>query len=178
MGCPVETCARAVRMLMACDHTTVRAVSSLYLTEPVAEHEQPWFYNFALKAVTTLDPGQLLEFCQSIETALGRVRTVSNGPRIIDLDLLYFGQKIINEGNLIIPHPRLTERKFVLVPLVEIAPDFLDPVQRKSMLKLLRQVNDKHAILLYEKNWLEPLQPVGPDRGDTAQSDGERGDEV
>lgn len=108
-------------------------MSPLYETEPVGYRKQGWFLNCAVKVKTDLKPQKLLEFLQSIEKRLGRVRTIKNGPRTIDLDILFYGKKIINEDNLIVPHPRLHERLFVLEPLNDICPDFVHPILKKSI---------------------------------------------
>lgn len=112
--------------------------SSLYETEPVGYKEQGWFLNCAIEIKTNLNPQELLEFLLLIEKRLGRVRAIKNGPRTIDLDILFYDNKIINENNLIVPHPRLHERAFVLEPLNEICPNFVHPVLKKSINKLYK----------------------------------------
>lgn len=107
---------------------TLRAVSSLYRTEPVGFLDQDWFLNAAAQIETQLNPRELLNRLIAIERELGRVRTMRNGPRTIDLDILLWEDLIINEDDLVIPHPRLQDRFFVLEPLVEIAPDVRHPV--------------------------------------------------
>jgi 2-amino-4-hydroxy-6-hydroxymethyldihydropteridine diphosphokinase len=107
---------------------TLLAVSSLYRTEPVGYLDQDWFLNAAAHIATQLGPHELLIRLLAIERELGRVRTVRNGPRTIDLDILLWQNAIVNEDDLVIPHPRLHERLFVLEPLAEIAPDVRHPV--------------------------------------------------
>ena len=111
-------------------------VSSLYKTEPLGYKEQGWFLNCAIEVETGLKPDDLLKFLLWIEKRLGRVRTIKNGPRTIDLDILFYGEKIINKNNLIVPHPRLHERLFVLEPLNEICQSLIHPVLKKSIKKL------------------------------------------
>ena len=111
-------------------------LSSLYETEPVGYKNQNWFLNCAVQIKTGLKPQELLKFILSIENKLGRIRAIKNGPRTIDLDILFYGNKIIKTKNLAIPHPRLHKRLFVLKPLADICPDFVHPVLNKSIDKL------------------------------------------
>ncbi len=115
---------------------TVKAMSSFYETEPVDFAAQPWFLNCVVALETHLMPRQLLSRLQSIEQEMGRRRTHLKGPRLIDLDILLFGRAIVDLPNLIIPHPALHQRRFVLEPLVEIAPDERHPVFKKTMRQL------------------------------------------
>jgi len=98
--------------------------SRIYQTEPVGFKDQEWFFNQVLEIETELEPHKLLAICQDIEKEIGRVKTFRWGPRVIDIDILLCGDLKINDDSLTIPHPRIFERKFVLLPLVEIAPDF------------------------------------------------------
>lgn len=123
-------------------------ISSLYETEPVGYKEQDWFLNCAVEIVTELNPHELLKFLLLIEKILGRIRTIKNSPRTIDLDILFYGDKIINENNLIVPHPRLHERLFVLEPLKEICPHFIHPVFNKSVNELHSLVNKLEVVKL------------------------------
>ncbi len=110
------------------EKTKIIKISNLYLTKPVGYLNQDKFLNGAIILNTILKPLELLDFLKSIETKLKRIKTFKNGPRTIDLDILYYEDKIIKQKNLIIPHPRLYERSFVLEPLNEIDPEFIDPV--------------------------------------------------
>lgn len=114
--------------------------SPWYQTAPVGYLNQDWFINGALEINTDLPPLDLLHFLQSIETKLKRVRTLKNGPRTIDLDLLFYGNQVINTRELTLPHPRLTERLFVLVPLNDIASNFIHPIEKKTISKLLKRL--------------------------------------
>lgn len=107
--------------------------SSLYETEPIGFKKQDWFLNSVVEIETGLKPIELLEFLQSIEKNLKRAKTIKYGPRIIDLDILFYGNEILKEKNLVVPHPRLHERLFVLEPLKEIAPRFVHPVLKKKI---------------------------------------------
>ena len=127
----------------------LRKVSPLFSTEPVGFRAQPWFLNVALALETRLHPMKLLEHCQQIEQSLGRVRTFRDAPRTLDLDILLFGDLVIDRPDLQIPHPRMTERRFVLEPLARIAPDAVHPVLGKSIRSLLAACPDKSAVLPY-----------------------------
>ena len=113
----------AVRLLRATTGIQVTAVSPVYDTVPVGVTGQPNYLNLAVAITTALTPGELLAACQGIENALGRVRGVRWGARTIDLDILCYGELVSNDPNLTLPHPRLTERAFALVPLATLAPE-------------------------------------------------------
>ena len=114
----------------------VTAVSAYYETEPVEYLAQPWFLNCAVAMTTDLMPRQLLAWLQKIEHAMGRKRTVAKGPRVIDLDILLFGSSVVDTPQLTIPHPAMHERRFVLEPMAEIAPDVRHPVFKRTMREL------------------------------------------
>ncbi|MGE5125760.1 MAG: 2-amino-4-hydroxy-6-hydroxymethyldihydropteridine diphosphokinase [Betaproteobacteria bacterium] len=116
--------------------------SSLWLTEPVGGPPQGWFLNAAAGGRTALSPEALLAACLDTERALGRVRTVRNGPRTIDVDLLLYGEQRIERPGLVVPHPRLHERRFVLAPLAEIAPHLAHPTLGATIEELLARCPD------------------------------------
>ena len=125
---------------------TVSNASSCFETEPVGFSDQPWFLNQAIELKTRLKPTELLSLCQDIEAACGRIRTFPNAPRTLDLDILLYGDLVINQQNLIIPHPRLPERRFALEPLAQIAPNVMHPVLKKSIRALLEACLDSSEV--------------------------------
>lgn len=116
-------------------------VSPVYETLPWGYEQQPVFLNAVLEAETRLKPGALLAHLKEIEVRLGRQPGFRNGPRVIDLDVLFYELQVINLPGLEIPHPKLHERAFVLVPLADLAPDFLHPVLLRTVLELLLEVD-------------------------------------
>jgi 2-amino-4-hydroxy-6-hydroxymethyldihydropteridine diphosphokinase len=124
LGDPAASMGAALRMLDADPQTTVAAVSSLYRTPPWGKTDQPDFLNAAAEVSTALSPRGLLDLCLEAERKLKRVREERWGPRLIDIDLLVFGDRSVHESGLDVPHPRMLERAFVLVPFAEVAPDF------------------------------------------------------
>jgi 2-amino-4-hydroxy-6-hydroxymethyldihydropteridine diphosphokinase len=123
-----DFCRRAVDVLREASDVEVEKVSSLYETSPIGGPPQRSFVNAVAKASTSLGARELLELTQSIENKLGREPSdIHWGPRVVDLDILTFGDEKISEPDLEIPHPRMTQRRFVLVPLLEIEPDASDP---------------------------------------------------
>src|ERR1700687_2010348 len=114
-------------------------VSSFYYTEPVGYKEQEDFINAVVILETSRSPVELLAICHVIEDRLGRRRTVRWGPRTVDLDILLYNDLVVSRPDLIIPHPLMAVRKFVLAPLVEIAPDVMHPVLNKTMIQLLSE---------------------------------------
>lgn len=116
--------------------------SHLYETEPWGHHDQPDFYNQVVEVTSDLEPGDIMKQLLLIEETLGRVRTFKNASRLIDLDILFYRDRQVQKNGVIIPHPHVADRRFVLQPLCEIAPDFMDPVRQKSVCQLLQECND------------------------------------
>lgn len=137
--------ARAVAAL-ASHGVRVTRESSLYETEPVDFREQDWFLNSVVEAETDLTPGQVMDALLKIERALGRQRLVPKGPRLIDMDILLFGSSIVRTPELEVPHPRMAQRRFVLVPFNEIAPGARHPVLKKTVAELLAEVPDPSEV--------------------------------
>ena len=119
----------------------VTAVSAVYETPPWGVTEQPDFLNICLAGETTLPPPLLLTALKAIETRMGRQPTYRWGPRLIDIDLLFYGDWVVADPDLIIPHPRLVERAFVLAPLADIAPDFIHPQNHKTVSAMLSELD-------------------------------------
>jgi 2-amino-4-hydroxy-6-hydroxymethyldihydropteridine diphosphokinase len=136
MGDRQENLRTAIEQLAAAEVRVLRE-SPIYETEPVGLTSQRWFLNMVVEAGTELFPMQLLTRTSKIERALGRVRTVPNGPRTIDIDILLYGKATVRSSRLEIPHPRMKERRFVLVPLADLAPDLRHPVTHQTMRQLL-----------------------------------------
>ena len=132
--------------------------SSLYLTEPVGKKKQPDFLNLVVKGQTELEPSELLGSLLDIEDKLGRKRNKKWGPREMDLDILFYDDMILKQKNLTIPHPEIENRKFVLIPLVELSPDLKHPVLNKNISELLENTKDHCRVELYgrvyAKEWL------------------------
>ena len=123
--------------------------SSIYETEPVDFLAQPWFLNCVVEAETLLEPRHLLEQLQRIEHDLGSRKLVLRGPRIMDLDILFYDAAVIHEAGMDIPHPRLGERRFVLVPLAELAPEFRHPVSGATALEMLAATGDHSVVRIW-----------------------------
>jgi 2-amino-4-hydroxy-6-hydroxymethyldihydropteridine diphosphokinase len=124
-------------------HVRLARASSIYETAPREVLDQPWFLNQVVAAETTLFPRQLLARLLRIEQEMGRRRTIDKGPRIIDLDILLFGDVVIHAAGLEIPHPRMAERRFVLEPLAELAPQLRPPRSRDTVREMLANVMDQ-----------------------------------
>ncbi len=140
MGNRQENLNRALDFLS--QRLRVEQVSPVYDTEPVGNTDQPRFLNLACQVYTRLAPVELLTLAKGIESKLGRVSSKPNAPRPIDIDILFYGDQVIKTPELVIPHPRLVERAFVLIPLAEIAPELVHPVSGKTIKELLRGVTE------------------------------------
>lgn len=136
LGAPEEQLARAVDDLAGAG--VVEAVSSIYLTEPVGRPDQPQYLNLVCRISTPLSPTELLARIRSMEERLGRVRRRRNDPRTIDIDILSYADQVVSTTDLIIPHPRMHVRAFVLIPLGQIAPDWRHPVLGLTPTEMMR----------------------------------------
>jgi 2-amino-4-hydroxy-6-hydroxymethyldihydropteridine diphosphokinase len=120
--------------------------SSLYETEPVGVEDQPWFLNAVVEGETALAPDALLRVCRAIESEAGREPSVRYGPRTLDIDILWGEGWIVNRSDLQIPHPRMRERRFVLIPLVEIAPHLTDPRTGEPYEAVLARLDERKKV--------------------------------
>jgi 2-amino-4-hydroxy-6-hydroxymethyldihydropteridine diphosphokinase len=145
---PAVQCFEATEKMHATDGVHVLRSSSLYRTEPVENREQSWFVNAVVEIRTVLRAGKLLQALLAIERAMGRQREAPWGPRIIDLDLLLYGQEVIAAPDMVIPHPAFHKRRFVLVPLHEIAPYVIHPAFGVSIQGLLDRLEDDNKVEL------------------------------
>lgn len=146
IGNKIDQCEDAISEILRADRHTLLARSSLYKTHPFGYTEQDWFVNGVIKIETDLEPIDLLGALKSIETQMGRSKTFHWGPRTIDLDILFFDEDKIQAGEVAIPHPRLHERQFVLVPLVEIDQHLVHPVLKKTVQELLGNLKEDQGV--------------------------------
>ncbi|MGE5808204.1 MAG: 2-amino-4-hydroxy-6-hydroxymethyldihydropteridine diphosphokinase [Nitrospirota bacterium] len=149
MGDKMATCRTALDLLSRAGR--VVRVSSFYCTEPVGYADQEPFLNAVAELETDLSPLALLAACHVIEEELGRNRLFRWGPRTIDLDILLYGDHVVDTGELTVPHALMAERRFVLTPLNEIAPDVVHPVSRKTVSTLLKELKDSHKVVKCEE---------------------------
>jgi len=149
MNDPVNQCLAAVDRISAINKTKLLRRSSLYETEPIGLKDQDWFINTVAEIRTELIPHELFNVLQAIEQDMGRVRGEKWGPRIIDLDILLYSQDVIHDEILLIPHQELHKRRFVLVPLCEIAPYVIHPAFGVSMRGLLDRLDDRSIVNIF-----------------------------
>jgi len=152
LGDKVANCRRALEAIGADPRNRLGQCSPLYRTEPVGKRDQDWFINGVAAVETSMTPQEMLEFLLSVEDRMGRVRQEKWGPRIIDLDILFYGEMVLDGNNLQIPHPRLRERRFVLIPLKDIAPDLIHPVFRRNISQLLSELKAEEIVLPFSED--------------------------
>ena len=148
LGDRAENLERAIAALPQAGVLVLRR-SSLYETEPVDFLAQPWFLNCVVEGETSLMPRQLLHTLQAIERTFGRKKRIARGPRVIDLDILFYDASVIRTPEVEIPHPRMHKRRFVLAPLAELAPDLRHPVLGATVAELLAAIQDNSAVRIW-----------------------------
>lgn len=146
LGNALKNCQHAVESLSLAKGIDITSVSSFYKTEPVGIENQNLFINAVVEIKTALSARNLFQNLQNIEKDMGRKREVKGGPRIIDLDLLFYGREIIQDSDLIVPHPEIQRRRFVLEPLCEIASYFIHPDFGVSIRGLKDRLNDNKMV--------------------------------
>jgi 2-amino-4-hydroxy-6-hydroxymethyldihydropteridine diphosphokinase len=145
-GEPVDTLAAAVTALQT-EHLKILTRSGWYRTEPVPRSKQPGFINAVISLATQLGAQELLMLLQAVERRFGRVRVRPNAPRVLDLDILDYQGERIDTPSLVLPHPRLHQRRFVLMPIAEIAPDWRHPILKLTAQQLLAQVSSEQQVV-------------------------------
>lgn len=123
--------------------------SSVYATEPVGKNAQPWFLNTVVEVTTKLQPEELLGVCLEIEKTHFRIRRETNGPRTLDIDIILFGDLVVGNSTITIPHPRYAGRRFVLEPLAEIAAEVIDPQRGQPISEIITQLTDSASVERY-----------------------------
>jgi 2-amino-4-hydroxy-6-hydroxymethyldihydropteridine diphosphokinase len=146
LGDRVTNLCKALQMLSAA-RVEIRRVSCFYKTEPMDFGPQAWFMNCAAEVLTDLMPLQLLRACQSVERALGRRWGIRKGPRPVDIDILLYERSVVRSAALVIPHQRMASRRFVLIPLREIAPHLRHPVSQQTIPEMLSALPDASPVI-------------------------------
>ncbi|MFO7885646.1 MAG: 2-amino-4-hydroxy-6-hydroxymethyldihydropteridine diphosphokinase [Desulfobacteraceae bacterium] len=155
MGDRYANCITGIDLLNSLETTSVTKVSDFYYTQPVDFTDQDWFVNGALELETGLDPFVLMKQLKQLENHAGQFeKPVRFGPRLLDLDIIFFGNRILNHTDLIVPHPRMDKRCFVLKPLCDIASDFTHPVSGEKVADLLKKIQHlkDQKVILYNFN--------------------------
>lgn len=143
IGNKLENCQKGVAALISSGSTEILKHSRIYKTDPVDYTDQDWFINYAVKIQTVLDPFQLLSTLNAIQRRAGRiVDEIRFGPRVLDMDIILYDDLVIHSAKLVIPHPRMHKRRFVLKPICDIDAEIIHPILKKSMQYLLDSLND------------------------------------
>lgn len=143
IGDKLANCKKGIDALVKSGKAILKAQSRFYRTEPVGFKDQDWFVNVVFKIETDLEPLPLLKELKSIERAIGRVHNpIKFGPRVLDLDILFYDDLVTNSSGLVIPHPRMHKRRFVIKPICDINPKIIHPLLKKNMQYLLDNLND------------------------------------
>ena len=152
MGDRLQNCRKGIESLTESGNSRILAQSRIYTTEPVDYEDQDWFINMMVKLETAHDPFQLLDQIEDIQRAAGRLHDpIRFGPRILDLDIILYDDRIIDSERLVVPHPRMHKRSFVLKPICDIDPAIIHPVLKQDMQFLLKRLGeDKQKVLEYK----------------------------
>jgi len=142
---------KALKALKKSPKLKIEKISSVYETEPWEMNSPNWFLNLVIKAECRLPPLQLLDFIEETEKKLGRKTKSDNTPRTVDIDILFYNDWIFHTPKLVVPHPLLEKRRFVLVPLAEIEPDWEHPLIQKDIKTILKDLNDKKEVKFFKK---------------------------
>jgi len=151
MGDRFEYLKKAIFLLNSHEEIRVVNTSSIYETDPVGYTDQEQFLNMAVQVSTSLKPNELLDECLKIEEQLGRKREVRWGPRTLDLDILLYNQENIETEKLTIPHPRMSERAFVILPLLEMDPNLMLPTMEEPLDSCLQSIPDKEGVRIWKQ---------------------------
>lgn len=146
LGNKLDQCNKAISEILKADNNKLLAKSPFFKTSPIGYTSQDWFINGVIKIETDLNPFDLLLTLKSIESKMGRKKTFKWGPRVIDLDILLYDEIEINTANLQIPHPQMHNRKFVLIPLLEIDKDLVHPSFKKTIKALLEEIKEEQGV--------------------------------
>ncbi len=152
MGDRLQNCRQGIIALTRCGGSRILAQSRIYMTEPVDYEDQDWFINMAVKLETTKDPFELLDTIKSVQRAAGRKRDkIRFGPRVLDLDIIFFDDLVLDSDRLVVPHPRMHQRRFVLKPICDIDPTIIHPIFKKDMQSLLDGLGkDEQRVIEYQ----------------------------
>jgi 2-amino-4-hydroxy-6-hydroxymethyldihydropteridine diphosphokinase len=150
IGDPLTRCREAIGYIADIEGIDVLRRSSFFRTEPVGIRDQEWFINAVIEIRTIVEPRELLKALKEIEVYMGRKASARWGPRSIDLDILLYGQQVLHQEDIVIPHPELHKRRFVLEPLFELAPYFIHPAFGVSVRGLMERLEDPSRVELYE----------------------------
>jgi len=152
MGDRLQNCRKGIEALTASGNARILAQSRIYMTEPVDYEDQDWFINTMVKLETASEPIQLLDEIEVIQRAAGRLRDpIRFGPRILDLDIILYDDRIIKCDRLVVPHPRMHKRRFVLKPICDIDPAIIHPVLKQEMRFLLKRIGEERQRVLEYK---------------------------
>jgi 2-amino-4-hydroxy-6-hydroxymethyldihydropteridine diphosphokinase len=151
LGDKQGNCRRAIETLGSDPRNRLVRCSPLYCTEPVGKTDQDWFVNGVVSLETSMGPRELLEFLLSVEKKMGRIREEKWGPRTIDLDILFYQDQTLHDNDLHIPHPSLHERRFVLIPLKDVAADLVHPELGKTVSSMLAELDTEERVTPLEE---------------------------